>query len=92
MARAPLGARGHRVSKPQSTIKSCVAATYRVDCVAATQLFLLYCNSDTRAARTYGAFARAYYCQRCARRTESTISIISMCPFIRNCAVCSGDI
>ena len=66
MARAPLGARGHRVSKPQSTIKSCVAATYRVDCVAATQLFLLYCNSDTRAARTYGAFARAYYCQRCS--------------------------
>jgi len=27
MASAPLGARGHRASKPPSTIKSCVAAT-----------------------------------------------------------------
>ena len=33
---------------------------------AATQLFCLYCNSHTRAARTYGALARAYYCQGCS--------------------------
>jgi len=66
MASAPLGARGHRFSKPTSMIMSCVAATQSTRCVAATQLFFLYRNSYTRAARTYGALARAYYCQRCS--------------------------
>jgi len=35
-------------------------------CVAATQLFFVLSIYDTRAARTYGALARAYYSLGCS--------------------------
>ncbi|MDE5683539.1 MAG: hypothetical protein K2I39_04935, partial [Muribaculaceae bacterium] len=47
--------------------KSCVAATYRVDCVAATQLFFFDGDLETLWPRApNGALAIGYYSKRCS--------------------------
>ena len=47
--------------------KSCVAATYRSDCVAATQLFIFDGGFETLWPRApHGALAIGYYSKRCS--------------------------